>query len=230
MSRIVEWYNAVENSTELCEKDMLAHEKSNIDARLEPLITVMTWDKYDKDYIQESFKLVKDYYERVMKAQENVQKVLDSINAWGETPLFTRKDNQTDTLLDIAPHDSLINSRLRRTLTSNRLAEKVMLDENYRLYFNVPPSCPCSSDSESEEAEEQEAEIDTRQKSRVSQRQQTITEVLGDLNRLRESFSTTLQFEDAKSALYQPYKDYVDKLVGQAVMAAVLTRLNNTNC
>lgn len=206
---------------------MLAKEKQNLDLRLLPLITEMTWNKYDKDYIEETFDLVKEYYDRVMKAQANVQKILSSINAWGDVPLFVRKDNHNDALLDIVNRDITVSNRFRRALVSNRLAEKVVLDENYRLYFNIPPSCPCSSGSEYSEDEEDD-ENDARRKSgTASQRQQTLTaESLGDLNRLREPFSTTVIISDENAILYTPYQEYVDGLVGMAIMSAVHTRYN----
>lgn len=224
VSRIVEWYNAVESSTEKCEKDMLATEKTTIDTQIQPLITTMTWDKYDKEYIEETFTLVKEFYDRVMKAQANVQKIMASINAWGESPLFTRKDNSTDALLDIANRGAIVAFRLRKSLQTNRQIEKIMQDENYRLYFNVSPSCPCSSGSE-ESGEDEDEDNDARRKSgTASQRQQTMSESLGDLNRLREAFSTTVVFTEENAALYKPYCDYVDELVGKAVMAAIHTR------
>lgn len=200
---------------------MLAKEKSKLDARLKPLISQMTWDKYDKDYIEETFGMIRDYHSRVMKAQANVQKILSNINAWGEVPLFTRKDNLIDSLLDIANRGTAINSRLNRCLLSNRLIEKVILDENYRLYFNVPASCPCSSGSESSDEEDDDYNDSRRT---TSKRQQTITESLGDINRLREPFTTTLVFKEDDAKLYLPYQEYIDVLVGKEIMSAIHTR------
>lgn len=218
MSRIVEWYNAVELSTVQCEKNMLAKEKKTLDDKLQPLISSMTWDKYNKEYIEDTFDSIKDYYDRVMKAQANVQKILSSIGAWGEIPLFIRKDNSTDGLLDIANRELIVANRLRRGLQLNRLAEKIVLDENYRLYFNVPPSCPCTSDSENSEDEDDEENA-----YRKTQRQQTDTKV--DLNQLREAFTTTVVIGDEAAVLYLPYQEYVDEMVGKAIMTAIHIRL-----
>lgn len=203
---------------------MLAKEKATLDEQVEPLITTMTWEKYDRAYIEETFELIKDYYDRVMKAQDNVRKIVASINSWGDVPLYMRKDNNTDTLLDIANREATISTRLRKCLLSKRMIEKVILDENYRLYFNIPPSCPCSSGSEDSEEEEAD-EAESRRRSRTaSQRQQTISESLGDVNRLREMFSTTIVIESAHLELYRPYQEYVDNLVSNAMMSAVHIR------
>lgn len=203
---------------------MLAKEKSKHDSRLQPLINSMTWDKYDKKYIEETFALIKNYHDRVMKAQANVDKIIESVNSWGEIPLFARKDNETDTLLDIGNRDTSIGIRLRRCLVSNRLAERIVLDENYRLYFNVPPSCPCSSGSESSTEEEEEENEEFGKGKTASQRQQTMMDSMGDLTRLREPYVATVEIAEDNAALYTPYQEYVDELVGKAIMAGVHTR------
>lgn len=222
LSRIVEWYNTVELSTQDCEKLMLAKEKTILDEKLQPIILEMTWDTYDKEYIENTFDLIKSYYDRVMKAQENIEKIVSNLNALGVIPLFVRKDNTTDALLDIGNREWNVAIRLRRLLQLNRMAEKVVMDENYRLYFNVPLSCPCSSDSEKSDDEEDDDDAQIKSRSRsVSQRQQTI-ESLVDFARVVPFTSSVIDQENA--ALYLPYQEYVDEMVGQAIMAGIHTR------
>lgn len=202
---------------------MLAKEQAEIDLKVEP-ITNMTWNKYDKAYIEETYGLLKDNYQRVMKAQENVHKILASINSWGEVPLYMRKDHHTDALLEISNRDAIVGTRLRKCLVTKRLIEKVVLDENYRLYFNILPSCPCSSGSDDDEDGDIDEDLDSRRRSRsASTRHQTI-ESLGDVSKLREHFVSSIVIDNEHIELYRPYQEYIDNMVGNAIMAAIHTR------
>lgn len=220
MSRIVEWFNAVELKTVKCESDILAKEKEGLDNKIKPLISTMTWDHYDKEYIEDTFDLVKDYYDRVMRAQENIRLILASIKQWGEVPLYARRDNMTDTLLDISNRDAAIAFRLRQCLLTKRLIEKVVLDENFRLFFNIAFSCPCSSGSDDES---NDGENETYQKSSVShQKHQTVS--MSEVGQLRQTFATSIVISGEQALLYRPYQEFIDDLVGVAIMDAIRVR------
>lgn len=213
LSRIVEWYNAVSQKTVPCEANLLAKEKTMLDAALEPALKSMTWEKYDPAYVDEIYSQVKDYYDRVMKAQANIRKILASINAWGEVPLFPRKDNNNEALLDILQRDAMLESRLKKVLVSKKLIDRVVLDENYRLFFNIPFSCPCSSgsDSDSDDGGLMTGDMKAKQQSADTE----------DLAKLREPFDTKIKIEGTQGALYRAYQEYMDEIVGAAIMNAI---------
>lgn len=225
--RIVEWYNRVSDKAQPCETAMLAQEKRMLDGKLDALIDRQTWDSYETEYVDQVFGLVQNYHDRVMRAQENVRKILESINSWGSVPVFQRKDQQTDTLLDVQNRNLLSETRLRDCLLSKRLIQKFIVDENYRLYFNVPFSCPCSEDESTES--EDEGDVDKRaiRRSRVGPLggPQLAPVTPEELAKLQMPFETNLVREDWKNQLYHEYEIYVDNLVGEAMMNAVLTSL-----
>lgn len=223
LARIVEWYNAVTERTVPCEKAMLAQEKRMLDAKLTPAIESMTWEKYDSEYVDKCYDLVKDYYDRVTRAQANVKKILDGINAWGSVPLFQRKDGLTDTLLDVQAREVQLESRLRKCLVSKRMLERVVVDENYRLYFNVPFSCPCSSGSEDsdKDLDDDDAGRGMRASRAVSVRSVHNASSFEDVSKLLGKFESNLVREDWKGELYKAYEDYVDDLVGKAIMDGI---------
>lgn len=228
LARIVEWYNAVTVSTVPCEAAMLAQEKRMLDAKVLPAIETMTWESYDPEYIDECYDMVKDYYERVLRAQANVQRILDSINSWGSVPLFQRKDGLTDTLLDIHAREVQLESRLRKCLVSKRMLERVVMDENYRLFFNVPFSCTCSSSSKASD-DELDDDDDMSRGLRASQaengRSMQNAPSVENVGELLVQFKTDLVREDWKGELYRAYEAYVDDLVGKAIMSGIATSL-----
>lgn len=96
---------------------------------------------------------IKNIYDRVTKTQANLQRVLDDIKAWGSKPMYPRKDDQTDTLLDTSRN--LVFKRLYTCAESKKLIDVIINDENFRLFFDLEPnSCPCSEDEDVDEEEE----------------------------------------------------------------------------
>lgn len=223
LSRIVEWYNAVSEKTVICESNMLAKEKAMLDGKLDPLIKTMSWEKYNPEYVDEVYALTKDYYDRVMKAQANIRKMLASIESWGSVALFPRKDFATETLLDIHTRDVALESRLKKCLQSKHITDRIMLDENYRLFFNLPFSCPCSSGSDdSDEEDEDEPHIMNSDGFVVAKQTAASSE---DVGKLREPYMTKVVIDGWQGELFRPYQEYVDGLIGTAIMDGVATSI-----
>lgn len=252
LSRVVEWYNYIIEKTEKCELDILAAEVAAIDVLLIPGLDTQNWDAYgkflrnikfyffliytnilhiDPTYVEKIYEKLKDIYERVIKSQANVEKILKHIDGWGTKPLFERKDQNNEALLDIANRDELLNSRLKQCIESKRLIDKIIIEDNFRLFFNMPSSCPCSSDEEEEE-DLSDAENQTEDKAggtveatgKVSQKAQTEDTLNADVKKLKEAFVTQLVKTGEQLNLYRPYEEYIDQLVADKIMNAIVTR------
>lgn len=92
----------------------------------------------DSDRIKEIHGKMTNLYERMVKAHENVDNVLESIAIWGNVPLYQRKDvNATNSLLDIDDRATKCKNRSYEVSTSKKLIEYTM-EENYRLLFDLP--------------------------------------------------------------------------------------------
>lgn len=174
--------------------------------------------KTDPDYIEQIYKRTQGIHERVNKAQANLRKILASINKWGSKPLFHRKSHSTNLLLDIQNRDYSLNRRLKKCIETKRLIDRIMMDTNFRLFFNIEFSCPCSSDEETDE------EPSPSTSGMISQRAQTVGFTDDDLQKLRQDVPVHVNKSKQQMTLYRAYEEYVDAEVGKALMAAIHKR------
>lgn len=92
----------------------------------------------DQERIKEIYEKITYLYDRIVKAHENVENVLESIMIWGNVPLYQRKDiNSTNSLLDIDERSVKCRNRSYEVGVSKKLIEYTM-EENYRLLFDLP--------------------------------------------------------------------------------------------
>lgn len=87
------------------------------------------------------FELVKQLYDRVKRAQDNVKNICEIINSWGLVPLYERKEGRKDALIDLDNKIDKINKRYELVRNTHSEILKVM-EENFLLFFNLPLPVP----------------------------------------------------------------------------------------
>lgn len=96
---------------------------------------------------------------RIMEAQQNLRECCESIQSWGLKPLFIRKDNNNEALLDISQTEKLLDERFMQCYESKKLIDRYVNNVNFRLYFNVEiTSCECSTITETSDEEDEEVD------------------------------------------------------------------------
>ena len=63
------------------------------------------------EYIVDTGNMVKDLEARVQKAKDNVDEIVKLMSTWSKTPLFTRKEEKNDTLLNLTDREERLNKR-----------------------------------------------------------------------------------------------------------------------
>ena len=161
-------------------------------------------------------------YNRVTKAQQNIQNILKTINEWGSVPLFTRKHDDPDALIDIARRDAIASARLIKCMTAKKKIDEILNKENFCLYFNMQiDSCPCSSDDEDETNSDEEVSASPSMRSTKAS-SISVNEALIAL--LRKPVQIKFSKSEHQLKLYRPYEEYIDKLIGDALMDAITVR------
>lgn len=166
----------------------------------------------------------KGMYERVTKAQANLKKILDQIDKWGSVPLFARKDMNKELLLDVNNRETNLNVRLKQCLISKRDIDRVIMDDNFRLFFNIPFSCPCSSDDDTDEEDRSSEKGGREEESGMISQKAQASFSEDEIAKLRAPIKVNILKSPAQLQLYRAYEEYVDNLMGKAIMDAVLTR------
>lgn len=80
---------------------------------------------------------MKQLHGRVVHAQRNVSEAIANIEVWNKVPLFERKEGKLDNLLYLEDRTERVQRRYELIeATSTTLG--LLLEENYRLFFNLP--------------------------------------------------------------------------------------------
>ena len=74
------------------------------------------------DYIQSTRDEVIDLENRVQKAKNNVEDVQKLMSTWSKSPLFTRKEEKNDSLLNLTDRDDRLKKRFDEI---NTIGEKI---------------------------------------------------------------------------------------------------------
>ncbi|KAJ9598678.1 hypothetical protein L9F63_010627, partial [Diploptera punctata] len=93
-------YNIIRLNSLPVEFELFAEEVDAIDNLLTQVVENLNWNSEDVwTYVGQIRTLVEDLYTRVLKAQQNVDRIHELINSWTLIPLFERKDGKKENLL-----------------------------------------------------------------------------------------------------------------------------------
>ncbi|XP_037074053.1 dynein beta chain, ciliary-like [Pollicipes pollicipes] len=95
-------YNGLRQNTQPVEFKLIESQMKEIDQRLARAETDLCWTSPDAwEYIKGTRDLVMDLSERVSKSQKNIQIIRDMLLVFASKPLFERKEDRTNTLLNL---------------------------------------------------------------------------------------------------------------------------------
>lgn len=73
----------------------------------------------------------------MLSAQSNVRSVIENIDVWANQLLFERKEGKKENLIQLEDHVDRVRKRYEQVQQSAQEIEQ-MLENNYRLYSNIP--------------------------------------------------------------------------------------------
>ncbi|KAF2900340.1 hypothetical protein ILUMI_05842 [Ignelater luminosus] len=248
LNRTIEWYNHLKLHTLPVEYVLIEGEINQLDIDLENLITNLTWLTDNYESIEAIFSKLKQLYDRVLQAQANIAKLLDEMHAWGSEPLFERKEGNKKALLQTDDRTERVHKRYDLVSASSKKAQEA-IEENYRLFFDIPEH------TEEEEEEEEEVEEappvepptpvkggkkkpeepegkkggkkeDKKGGKKPSKKTQEEIEAELEAERLAAEAAAAAEKEAERQLLWQPYVDYVDIEVANKVIEAVVVSYN----
>ena len=97
------------------------------------------------EYIETLLSLLKKLHSRVFRAQENIEKLLKTMYEWAMIPVLDRKDFKDENLLAIGERKDRFAKRYSEI---EQAAEEIkrVLDENYKLFFDLLPESEYAKD------------------------------------------------------------------------------------
>ncbi|XP_008068583.1 dynein heavy chain 17, axonemal [Carlito syrichta] len=131
---IVGWYNEIKTTVRAVEFPLIKSELKAIDVKLLKAETTLFWNGEGVfQYIQEMREILHNLQTRMQKAKQNVEGISQAMKDWSANPLFERKDNKKEALLDL--DGKLVNLNKRYTTVKEAgLKIQAMVAENAELF------------------------------------------------------------------------------------------------
>ncbi|XP_039431337.1 dynein beta chain, ciliary-like isoform X4 [Culex pipiens pallens] len=222
LMRIVEWYNEILETCVPCERELIKKEVLEIDKIIEQACSGrIDWNNYEASFIDEFYDKLKNLHTRVMKAQNNILKIRDSIRSWGQVPMYQRKDASTDGLLDIEDRPGKVQRRLEGCFDTKKLID-VAMEQNFRYFFDyfVKSEIKISDVSVRKPATNESLPV-VRELSEIKIEEEEAGSSCLPISSCLET--SDLDRTESQMVLFRPYQEYVDSLVSKEILDSIHT-------
>ncbi|XP_016061753.1 PREDICTED: dynein heavy chain 17, axonemal [Miniopterus natalensis] len=131
---IVGWYNEIKTTVMDVEFPLIKAELEAIDVKLWSAETTLFWNGQGVfEYIQEMREILHNLQNRIQKAKQNIEAISQVMKDWSANPMFERKDNKKEALLDL--DGRLVNLNKRYTAVKEAgIKIQAMVTENAELF------------------------------------------------------------------------------------------------
>ncbi|XP_001843519.2 dynein beta chain, ciliary isoform X3 [Culex quinquefasciatus] len=222
LMRIVEWYNEILETCVPCERELIKKEVLEIDKIIEQACSGrIDWNNYEAVFIDEFYNKLKNLHTRVMKAQNNILNIRDSIRSWGQVPMYQRKDASTDGLLDIEDRPGKVQRRLEGCFDTKKLID-VAMEQNFRYFFDyfVKSEIKISDVSVRKPATNESLPV-VRELSEIKIEEEEAGSSCLPISSCLET--SDLERTESQMVLFRPYQEYVDSLVSKEILDSIHT-------
>ncbi|XP_076855598.1 dynein axonemal heavy chain 17-like [Brachyhypopomus gauderio] len=126
---IVSWYNQVRVTVLPVEFPLIENELKRIDEQLEYAISSLFWNSKDVwEYIQKMRATLHDFQSRIEMAKSNVKAMHDIMDEWTVSPMFERKDNKKESLLDLDGRPAAVQKKYNRIKESGEKLHALIIE------------------------------------------------------------------------------------------------------
>ncbi|XP_043279274.1 dynein beta chain, ciliary-like [Venturia canescens] len=156
LNLIINWYNRIREHSSPVEMELVKEEIETIDQIIDNGQENYDWNSPEvPEYIETLLDLVKKLHLRIFRAQENIDKMLKTMYEWAMIPVLERKDLRDENLLAIGEREERFAKRYDEI---KRTADEIarILDENYKLFFDLLPQSEYAKDEFELEEEREE--------------------------------------------------------------------------
>ncbi|KAL3857821.1 hypothetical protein ACJMK2_012454, partial [Sinanodonta woodiana] len=130
----VNLYNKVRNNVLDVEFPLIQGQVQDLDMQLQKAEESLNWNSDGIwKYIEETRDKVFDLERRVQKTKDNVEEVRKLMATWSKVPLFVRKEEKNDTMINLDDRENRLNIRYTEI---RMIGEKIhgLLEENLTLF------------------------------------------------------------------------------------------------
>nr|XP_060503678.1 dynein axonemal heavy chain 17 [Panthera onca] len=131
---IVGWYNEIKTTVMDVEFPLIKSELEAIDVKLLTAETTLFWNGEGVlEYIQDLREILHNLQNRMQKAKQNIDGISQAMKDWSANPMFERKDNKKEALLDLDGRMVNLNKRYMAVKDAG-VKIQAMVMENVELF------------------------------------------------------------------------------------------------
>lgn len=136
---LVQAYNNIKQTLLEVEVALVGPQLSHVDAQLLRAQTELAWRQHSCwDYVCALKDTVQNLELRIQRTKENVELIRRVIKGWSERPLFCRKDNKKDALLQLEDRAEQLAKRYSAIQRDGQLIHKLI---DVTVPFTMQLSC-----------------------------------------------------------------------------------------
>ncbi|XP_066487525.1 dynein axonemal heavy chain 11 [Tiliqua scincoides] len=137
---VVQWYNTVNQTVLEAEYPLIEEELKTIDDQLLEAEETFTWQKENYwEYTEHMKAQVHDLEQRLQRSKDNIKVIQKIMKSWMEHPLFSRKDNRREALLNTEDKEDTLTKKFMAFREDNFRIHK-LVEENLMLFKADPHS------------------------------------------------------------------------------------------
>ncbi|KAK0087408.1 hypothetical protein PV325_001063 [Microctonus aethiopoides] len=250
IDRVITMNNEIRTKCSTIELELLQKEIDIIDDLIDTGQTTYNWISPEtSNYIETLLNIVKSVYFRITKAKANIENLNKMIYEWAMLPVIHRKEMKAENLLAINEREEKFAKRYSKIAKAAKEINNI-LEENYKLYFNLLPESfyiqdefeVTGDESKLEDATEDDAnqnEEDIEFRSAQAEDAGTNDEEVEEIEEVKtdvelsssevliqqEETRKQLEREELRQKKWRGYLAYVDKIVSEGLVQAVSTSL-----
>ncbi|XP_076624613.1 dynein beta chain, ciliary-like [Colletes latitarsis] len=139
LNLIVKWYNRIRSQSIPVEFEIIKEEVDGIDELIDHGQENYNWNSEEvPEYIDKLLTITRKLHSRVFRAQDNLKNIMDALYSWAMMPVLYRKDARDENLLATADKDDRFQERFNEIEETATELERI-LQENYKLFFDLLP-------------------------------------------------------------------------------------------
>ncbi|KAJ6666585.1 hypothetical protein lerEdw1_020308 [Lerista edwardsae] len=128
------WYNTVKQTVLEAEYPLIEKELRTIDDQLLEAEETFTWQKENYwEYTERMKALVHDLEQRLQKSKDNIKVIQKIMKSWMDHPLFSRKDNKREALLNTEDREDTLTKKFM-TFREDDFRIHKLIEENLMLF------------------------------------------------------------------------------------------------
>ncbi|XP_008208864.1 dynein beta chain, ciliary-like [Nasonia vitripennis] len=237
LNNISKWHNEVNEVTSEIETMLINEEMQAINELIDYGQDNYNWNSPEvSEFVDKLHDMTGSLHSRILRAQANLANLQRKLNEWALVPVLVRKDNKPKQLLAIVDRKETFEKRYRQIAADAEELVRV-LEENYKLYFDLMPEeleiteDVADNDLEEGAAEKREEDAGIGEEVAASDEAESEAEASeesltpSEVQRREAEAALEAEREEQRQEKWKSYLTDIDEIVAKVLIQAASTSI-----